>query len=154
MLARRDIEAPKHNVTRSVCVFLNCTSVGAGVKSGNCNRDKLKLVFKNTLVYKPDWIYWIEYEFIPVWHMCTACSSISAITASQLWFVCLPWVCLCMRAYLHDSVLFVCVFMLRLTAKLGWLLVWGVNLGLGGLPASLSLCLLLFMCCRQQQKYH
>lgn len=61
-----------------------------------------------------------------------------------------------MRAYLRDSVLFVCVFMLRLTAKLvlGWLLLWGVNLGLGGFPASLSLCLLLFMCCRDQQKYH
>lgn len=55
----------------------------------------------------------------------------------------------CMCAYLHDSVLFACVFMLRLTAKLelGWLLLWGVNLGLGGFPASLSLCLLLFMCC-------
>lgn len=65
-------------------------------------------------------------------------------------------VCVCVRAYLRDSVLFVCVFMLRLTAKLehGWLLLWGVNLGLGGFPASLSLCLLLFMCCRDQQKYH
>lgn len=57
--------------------------------------------------------------------------------------------CACMRAYLRDSVLFVRVFAPRLTAKLelGWLLLWGVNLGLGGFPASLSLCRLLFMCC-------
>lgn len=63
---------------------------------------------------------------------------------------------MCMRAYLYDRFLFVCVFLPRLTAKLelGWLLVWGVNLGLGGLPASLSLCLLLFMCYTHQQKYH
>lgn len=50
-----------------------------------------------------------------------------------------------------------CVSLCRgLTAKLelGWLLLWGVNLGLGGFPASLSLCLLLFMCCRDQHKYH
>ena len=62
--------------------------------------------------------------------------------------------CACMCAYLRDSVLFVRVFAPRLTAKLelGWLLLWGVNLGLGGFPASLSLCRLLFMCCRKTSR--
>lgn len=57
--------------------------------------------------------------------------------------------CVCVTVFL-----FVCVSVPRLTVKpeLGWLLLWGVNLGLGGFPASLSLCLLLFMCCGDQQE--
>lgn len=77
---------------------------------------------------------------------------------SKASYVSLLRVCVCVReractfplARLHCS-----VFMLWLTTKLelGWLLVCGVNFGLGGFPASRSLCLLLFMCCRQEQNY-
>lgn len=105
------------------------------------------MVFKNPLVYKQGWIY-------SKFCMCVrhAQAYLQQEKGNYVLFV-FPE-CVCMRAHLHDSVLFVCVFMLRLTAKLelGWLLLWGVNLGLGGFPASLSLCLLLFMCCRDQKR--
>lgn len=56
--------------------------------------------------------------------------------------------CVYMNIHVMDVCVCVCARVPFLTDKLevGWLLLWGLNLGLGGFPARRSLCLLLFMC--------